>query len=154
MLFQVIHVMCGLENFHPAGSWNGWMMTNDCIMNRPLMMWSYHLVFFRYFNKLWTIYFHVKELWFVTMDPTGTLMLICKALWTLLRERFNAYIRSSLWVLLGVNPATLNGMILYYRLMTKWSGLGDSTELPQMGLSQSTSARWVVDPSRCFFLGC
>jgi hypothetical protein len=29
----------------------------------------------------------------------------------------------------GVNPATLNGMILYYRLMTKWSGLGDSTEL-------------------------
>jgi hypothetical protein len=27
--------------------------------------------------------------------------------------------------LLGVNPATLNEMILYYRLMTKWSGLGD-----------------------------
>jgi hypothetical protein len=37
----------------------------------------------------------------------------------------------------GVNPATLNGMILYYRLMTKWSGLGDSTELSRMGLSQS-----------------
>jgi hypothetical protein len=36
----------------------------------------------------------------------------------------------------GVNPATLNGMILYYRLMTKWSGLGDSTELSRMGLSQ------------------
>jgi hypothetical protein len=36
----------------------------------------------------------------------------------------------------GVNPATLNGMILYYRLMTKESGLGDSTELSQMGLSQ------------------
>jgi hypothetical protein len=35
----------------------------------------------------------------------------------------------------GVNPATLNGMILYYRLMTKESGLGDSTELSQMGLS-------------------
>jgi hypothetical protein len=36
----------------------------------------------------------------------------------------------------GVNPATLKGMILYYRLMTKWSGLGDSTELSRMGLSQ------------------
>jgi hypothetical protein len=36
----------------------------------------------------------------------------------------------------GVNPATVNGMILYYRLMTKWSGLGDSTELSRMGLSQ------------------
>jgi hypothetical protein len=38
--------------------------------------------------------------------------------------------------LLGVNPATLNGMILYYRLINKTSGLGDSTELSQMGLSQ------------------
>jgi hypothetical protein len=36
----------------------------------------------------------------------------------------------------GVNPATLNGMIFYYRLMAKESGLGDSTELSQMGLSQ------------------
>jgi hypothetical protein len=27
-------------------------------------------------------------------------------------------------------------MILYYRLMTKWSGLGDSTELSRVGLSQ------------------
>jgi hypothetical protein len=35
----------------------------------------------------------------------------------------------------GVNPTTLNGMILYYRLMTKRSGLGDSTELSRMGLS-------------------
>jgi hypothetical protein len=33
----------------------------------------------------------------------------------------------------GVNPATLNGMILYYHLMTKWSGLDDSTELPRIG---------------------
>jgi hypothetical protein len=37
----------------------------------------------------------------------------------------------------GVNPATLNSMILYYRLMTKWSGLGDSTELSLMALSQN-----------------
>jgi hypothetical protein len=39
----------------------------------------------------------------------------------------------------GVNPATLNGMILYCRLMTKWSGLGDSTELSRMELSQLVS---------------
>jgi hypothetical protein len=37
----------------------------------------------------------------------------------------------------GVNPATLNGILLYYRLMTKKSGLGDSTELSQVGLSHS-----------------
>jgi hypothetical protein len=43
------------------------------------------------------------------------------------------------------DPTTLNGMILYYRLMTKWSGLGDSTELSRMGLSQPrgvTEASW------------
>jgi hypothetical protein len=39
----------------------------------------------------------------------------------------------------GVNPATLNGMLLYYRLMTKSSGLGDSTELSRVGLSQLVS---------------
>jgi hypothetical protein len=39
----------------------------------------------------------------------------------------------------GVNPATLNGMILYYRLMNKRSGLGNSTELSWMGLSQYKS---------------
>ena len=39
----------------------------------------------------------------------------------------------------GYDAATLNGMILYYRLMTKWSGLGDSTELSRMGLSQLAS---------------
>jgi hypothetical protein len=36
----------------------------------------------------------------------------------------------------GFDPATLNVIFLYYRLMTKWSGLGDSTELSRMGLSQ------------------
>jgi hypothetical protein len=35
----------------------------------------------------------------------------------------------------GVNPATLNGILLYYRLMTKRSGLGDSTELSRVELS-------------------
>jgi hypothetical protein len=39
----------------------------------------------------------------------------------------------------GVNPATLNEMILYYHLMTKWSGLGDTTELSWMGSSQLVS---------------
>jgi hypothetical protein len=34
----------------------------------------------------------------------------------------------------GFDPATLNEMILYYHLMTKWSGLGDSTELSRMEL--------------------
>jgi hypothetical protein len=41
----------------------------------------------------------------------------------------------------GVIPATLNGMILYYRLMNKWSGLGDSTELSRMGLSRMCSKK-------------
>jgi hypothetical protein len=44
----------------------------------------------------------------------------------------------------GVNPATLTGMILYYRLMTKWSGLGDSTELSWMGLSQDLLAYTLI----------
>jgi hypothetical protein len=41
----------------------------------------------------------------------------------------------------GVNLAIRNGMFLYYRLMTKWSGLGDSTELSWVGLSQLVSER-------------
>jgi hypothetical protein len=57
-----MHVMCGPENFHPAGSWNGWMMTSDCIMDTPPMMLIVPFSFFRCFNKLWTIYFYVKEL--------------------------------------------------------------------------------------------
>jgi hypothetical protein len=28
----------------------------------------------------------------------------------------------------GLNPGTINGMILYYGLMIKWIGLGASTE--------------------------
>jgi hypothetical protein len=36
----------------------------------------------------------------------------------------------------GVNPATLNDILIYYHLMTKRSGLGDSTELSRVGLSQ------------------
>jgi hypothetical protein len=68
-------------------------------------------------------------------------MLICKALWTLLRGSFNEYVRSSVLSsdLSGVNPATLNGMILYYCLMTKWIGLGDNTDLSRVGLSPLVS---------------
>jgi hypothetical protein len=39
----------------------------------------------------------------------------------------------------GVNPVTLNVVILYCRSMTQWSGLGDSTKLSRMGLSQLVS---------------
>jgi hypothetical protein len=39
----------------------------------------------------------------------------------------------------GVKPAKLNGILLYYRLMTKRSGLGDSTELSREGLSHFAS---------------
>jgi hypothetical protein len=60
--------------------------------------------------------------------------------------------------LLGFDPATLNVMILCYRLMTKWSGLGDSMELSRMGLSQklckieigltSTNQKIVMDSTK------
>jgi hypothetical protein len=39
----------------------------------------------------------------------------------------------------GFDPATLNMVVLYFRFMTKWSSLGDSTELSRMGLSQLAS---------------
>jgi hypothetical protein len=39
-------VMCGLEDFHLAGSWNGWMMTSDCIMDSFLRCLSCCLVNF------------------------------------------------------------------------------------------------------------
>jgi hypothetical protein len=46
----------------------------------------------------------------------------------------------------GVNPATLNEILLYYRLMTKWSGLGDSTDLSRVGLSHlSTKVTMELD---------
>jgi hypothetical protein len=59
-----MHLMCGLENSHPAGSWNGWMMKSDCIMDRPPMVRWYRLVSTAIFNKLWTIYFYVKNFFF------------------------------------------------------------------------------------------
>jgi hypothetical protein len=63
---------------------------------------------------------------------------MCKALWTSLHGSFMHSFDPLLPPsdLPGVNPAILNGMFLYYRLMTKWSGLGDSTELSRVGLSQ------------------
>jgi hypothetical protein len=44
----------------------------------------------------------------------------------------------------GFDPTTLNGVILYYHLMTKWSGLGDSTELSRMGLSCNSLGQHVL----------
>jgi hypothetical protein len=52
--------------------------------------------------------------------------------------------------LLGVNPATLNEMVLYYRLMTKRTGLGDSTELSRVGLSQLPAGPSRVPYSRAY----
>jgi hypothetical protein len=47
-----MHVMCGLENFHPVGSWNGWRMTSDLHHGHA----SYDVIvpfsFVRCFNKL------------------------------------------------------------------------------------------------------
>jgi hypothetical protein len=44
----------------------------------------------------------------------------------------------------GVNPATNDRMILYYCLMTKWIGLGDSTVFSMAG---SHSCKWPSRPS-------
>jgi hypothetical protein len=60
----------------------------------------------------------------------------------------------------GVNPTTLNKMILYYHLMTKWSGLGDSTELSRMGLSHvpmdlfcDMKTIWIqINVRKCYFI--
>jgi hypothetical protein len=38
-------------------------------------------------------------------------------------------------------------MILYYRLMTKWSGLGDSTELYRVGLSHKRARPALISPA-------
>jgi hypothetical protein len=35
-------------------------------------------------------------------------------------------------------------MLLYYRLMTKWSGLGDSTESSRVGLSHTPAKKAMV----------
>jgi hypothetical protein len=50
--------------------------------------------------------------------------------------------------LLGINPATLNGMILYHHLMTKWSGLGDSTELSWMDHIEFAAVVYLPCPKR------
>jgi hypothetical protein len=40
----------------------------------------------------------------------------------------------------GFDPTTLNLMVLSYRLMTKRSGLGESTKLSRVGLSHLLSS--------------
>jgi hypothetical protein len=75
------------------------------------------------------------------MDPTGRLVLICKALWILLRgslmHTFDPLCDFKWFT--GCKPGNTQRMVLYYRLMTKWSGLGDSTELSRVGLWQLVS---------------
>jgi hypothetical protein len=109
---------------------------------RPPMMWSYRLVIFRCLQ--WTLnhLLSCQRTMFVIMNPTGMWWLICKALWTLLHESFNAYVRSSLWCQVIYRALTRQHStryFFYYCLMTKRSGLGDSTELSQVGLSQLVS---------------
>jgi hypothetical protein len=48
----------------------------------------------------------------------------------------------------GVNPTTLNGMILYYHLMTKWSDLGDSTKLSRAAPTPSAKLLVASTPAR------
>jgi hypothetical protein len=72
------------------------------------------------------------------MDPTGNLLLICKALWTLLRGSFNAYIRSSMCVssdFTGRKPGNTQRDDSLLSLNDQMEWLGDSTELSRMGLS-------------------
>jgi hypothetical protein len=71
--------MCGLENFHPAGR-NGWLMMSDCIMDRPPMMLIVSFSYPPLFNLTLNHSLLCQEPWFVIMDPTRNLMLICKAL--------------------------------------------------------------------------
>jgi hypothetical protein len=75
------------------------------------------------------------------MDLSGRLVLICKALWTLLRGSLMhtfGPLCDFKWFT-GCKPDNTQRDGSYYRLMTKWSGLGDSTELSPMGLSQLVS---------------
>jgi hypothetical protein len=115
-----------LGEIPPAGSWNGWMMMGDCIMDGLLWCLSYRLVNFAILIN--------SEL-FTSVSRT----MVCNK-WPyvgVLMYMFRSSVCDSS-DLPGYDPATLNGMVLYYRLMTKWSGLGDSTKLSRMGLSQTT----------------
>jgi hypothetical protein len=87
--------------------------------------------------KLWTIYFLVKVPWIVIMIPTGSWVLICKALWTLLRGSF-MHTFDPLYVpkwFTGCKPGNTQQDDSLLSLHEKWSGLGDSTELSRVGLS-------------------
>jgi hypothetical protein len=45
MLIQVmLSVMCGPERSHPAGSWSGWRMTTESIMDGLLWCFRFLLV--------------------------------------------------------------------------------------------------------------
>jgi hypothetical protein len=60
-------IMFGLERFHLARSWNGWMMMSDCIMDDLIWWLSYRWVNFRCFRTL--IFLSCHEPWFLIIKP-------------------------------------------------------------------------------------
>jgi hypothetical protein len=152
--------LLGLKKFHPTGSWNGWMTPSDGIMDGLLWCLLKLLVVFLLFKTL-NFYLSCHEPWFIISKPLrANLDLICVMhpglafVWV-----FMHLFRSSKCVsrdLPGFDPATINGMVLYYLLMTNWSGLGDSTKLFQMRLSHiyrsRHMARWLCHDMRCLWL--
>jgi hypothetical protein len=90
--------------------------------------------------KLWTFYLSCHEPWFViikhlrvNLDLSCVMHSRLEFVWVLMYT-FRSY-KCDPSDLPGFDPATVNEMILYYRLMTKWSGLGDTTKLSRMRLS-------------------
>jgi hypothetical protein len=121
-----------------AGVVDGWMTTSDDITDG--LLWCYRCI--RYLFPLFSNSEPLLHVWTMICNE---LDLIRVVLWTRLRVSFNAYVRSSVWTpsdLPGVNPATNNRMILYYRLMTKVDGLlADSTIFSWAG---SLGQKWFV----------
>jgi hypothetical protein len=87
-------------------------------------------------------YSHCEQGFFNNATIRGNLDLSGVVLWTCLHVSFNAYL-SILFCYVsdftGVNPSTNHRMILYYCLMTKWIGLGDSTVFSWAGCHTSST---------------
>jgi hypothetical protein len=71
MLFQVMHVMCGPENFHPAGSWNGWMTRSDYIIDRPVIVSFSYVPLFSINSELFTF---MSKNYVYNNEPYGNVM--------------------------------------------------------------------------------
>jgi hypothetical protein len=104
---------------------------------RPPVMFLTSLSLIPLFSKLWTT-LSCQRLQFVIIKPFGVDLDVNYVMYSRL---------AFAWVLMhicqslllckvispGVNPATTDIMILYYCLMTKWIGLGDSTVFSWVG---------------------